>query len=247
MKVSIQFVNYKTREYLIDCLKSLKPQLANTSFEWEIHILDNASGDNLDDLVSERVFVWYHNKNEGFGAGHNILSQKSDSDFILILNTDLLFTQEGSIARLIEIICKTGADIVGPMLRTVKGESQYWDHGELSAHKTLAFFQDITGKCFWKPRDQAGTVAWVSGAVLLIKRKLFEDLKGFDESFFLYHEEVDLCFRARRAKAKVWYDPSVEVMHFGGVVASTRKYFPKSSRVYLFKRIFKSSVHSRLK
>jgi GT2 family glycosyltransferase len=77
-----------------------------------------------------------------------------------------------------------------------------------------------------------GEVAWVSGAALLMQRSTFNEIDGFDENFFLYKEEEDLCLRIRKKGHSVLYDPNVKILHFGSVVAFKDKYFAASLAYY---------------
>lgn len=91
------------------------------------------------------------------------------------------------------------------------------------------------GGTFWRDRNKAGYVAWVSGACFIIKRNIFENVGKFDENFFLYKEEEDLFLRLREEGRKVFYFPGVKLMHYGSVVASKDK-FLKASKEYFLKK-----------
>lgn len=206
-KVSIQIVNYKTKKYLDECLESISNDLASADFLYEILILDNYSGDDLSDLEKKysTVRFYYSGKNGGFGFGHNFLARKGEGEYILILNPDIKIIQPETIARLLELAEKTGASVVGPRLINEKGQ-QAWDHGELGKNP----IKNKLGLSLWKVRKTRGEVAWISGAVFLIKRAEFERIGGFDEKFFLYREEEDLCLRLRQIGSKIIYDPAIE-------------------------------------
>ena len=200
--------------------------LKDANFRYFIKIVDNDSGDDLSDLAktyaNEPIAFFKTKTNRGFGAGHNFLFEQapSSSRLTLVLNPDTKFVEPGTTRRLITSIDrhrKCGA--VGPALMSPMGP-QYWDHGELKGWK--ARIAGLAGGSNFHYRKEAGRVAWVSGAVLLIKSEQYHKLGGFDESFFLFKEEEDLCLRLRKAGYKVWYDPSITIFHAGGASGASK-------------------------
>ncbi|MDO8638321.1 MAG: glycosyltransferase family 2 protein [Candidatus Daviesbacteria bacterium] len=235
LDLTIQLVNYKTKRYLLTCLESLLKDLKDASFKWEINILDNDSGDDLSDLEKQYskdpIHFYYSDKNLGFGTGHNFLAKKSQADYILILNTDLKFTENNTVNSLLQnCISDNTIKVVGPALITPQNKIQLWDHGE-----SQGFLATISLNSYWKKHSNSCEVAWVSGAVLLIERKIFNEISGFDEKMFLYGEDVDLCFRVRKLGWKILYDPTVRVHHYGGAVGRRNDYVRKSNDYYLDK------------
>ena len=242
----IQIINYNTRDYLTICLNSLISDLSGTGINYKIIVLDNNSDDNLEDLEkhysAESISFHYSKKNLGFGGGHNFISKIEDSRFILILNSDIKFIEENSVKRLfeqLEAFSSKGYKVSGPKLVEEDMSQQRFDHGELQG--ITSWIKNNYGSSYWKPRDKPAEAAWVSGAVLLIERNLFESVKGFDEKFFLYKEEEDLCKRIRDTGAKILYDPSVSVMHYGHVVAKRSEHFSDSMNYYLDKH-FRNNI-----
>lgn len=236
--ISIQIVNYNTKSYLDLCINDAIKDLKDSDISYEIVVLDNNSKDNLSDLEKEYqesyVKFFKSDKNLGFGGGHNLLSKKSESKIILILNPDLRFIQEQTISRLFNILKKNdSAVVVGPKLITQEKKPQIYDHGELRG--LIPKLALKAGGSIWKNVDRISQVAWVSGAVFMINRKAFCRANGFDENFFLYREEEDLCWRLRDMKAEIIYDPSIEVLHYGSVVANKDKLEDDSSRYYFKK------------
>lgn len=232
MKVSIQVVNYKTKKYLEPMLEGVFADLAGSGIEFEINVVDNDSGDDLTDLRNEyedrrNVHFFFLKRNVGFGAGHNFLARKSRAEYLLVLNPDIQFLEKDTIARALDVLeGNEEAKVVGPKLMTQRGKAQEWDHGEFDRES------DEPLKTFWKERDEAAEVAWVSGAFLMIERETFDEIGGFDEKFFLYKEEEDLCLRVIERGGKVIYEPGIKVMHYGSVVATKDEFMEESERYF---------------
>lgn len=244
--LAIQIVNYKTKGYLIPLLTSIFKDIESSKIKVEVNILDNNSGDNLKDVEQKwsnhNLKVYYSDKNGGYGAGHNILASKTNADYLLLLNPDTRFIEKDTVSRLLKTLEKTKATVVGPRLLTKKYRDQPhnnelvqqpWDHSI-----SEEFFSS------YEVHDSIVKATYVSGAVFLINREKFVDIGGFDERFFLYHEEVDLCDRLRSKGAVVIYDPSIQVYHYRHAVASKKSiYYVKSTIYYLLKKsIAKSKI-----
>ncbi len=218
--LTVQVVNFNTVAYLRDCLRSVTAALAATPVSSRIALLDNGSGDDLGDIeteFAETVDVHVLDHNRGFGAGHNALAERNTSPLICLVNPDVVATQPDVLVRLLDVLQDPGVAVAGPQLRTATGEPQRFDHGELRGLRARIALG--AGHAHWRPRSQRTEVAWVSGAFLLVRRTAFDAAGGFDEGFFLYKEEEDLCLRIRQAGGRVLYCPDAEASHVGSVVA----------------------------
>jgi hypothetical protein len=216
----VQVVNYRTKRYLARCLDSVVSALDAARLTSRVLVLENGSGDDLSDLVprySDRVELHVSDVNHGFGGGHNLLASKASSAFLCCVNPDVVVSEADAFGRLLENFRDDAVAAAGPLLRTESGRPQTGDHGELRGFQ--ARIANGAGHAHWQPRAERAEAAWVSGAFLLARRSAFEAVHGFDERFFLYKEEEDLCLRLRRLGQKVVYDPTVAVTHTGGVVA----------------------------
>jgi hypothetical protein len=226
----IQIVNYKTKGYLLECLKSVLADIDGSEYSYSIGILDNASGDDLSDIPHQfpdsRVEIVMNDKNRGFGAGHNLLAQKGEAQYLLLLNPDIKIIEARTIGRMMEGIKKFSAQVMGPRLVTSSEKTQWWDHGELKGF--YVYIASLRGRSYWRERSKPLPVAWVSGAVFLIEKSWFDRLGGFDEDFFLYKDEEDLCLRLRQKGGVIMYDPTISIFHSGSVVAKKSKYMERS-------------------
>ena len=249
--IRIQIVNYKTKKYLVACVSSVLNDLRASPIAFKIAVLDNASGDDLSDLENTfpgaPITVTESPKNIGFGAGHNLLAKEAGANarYLLILNPDVEIREENTLARLIGAANNLSADAVGPRLMTTAGKTQHWDHGELRGF--LAQLSLNAGGSYWRERHRLIEAAWVSGAFFLMRKNLFDEIGGFDEKFFLYKEEEDLCLRIRTRGGHIWYDPAVTALHYGSVVAKKSEHMRKSANYFLEKHFRKRFFYHPLR
>ena len=218
--VAVQLVNYNTRAYLERCLPTVVADLQGAALEFELNLLDNASGEDLSDFEARfsgcRTFV--SERNLGFGGGHNLLAGQTAASHLLIVNPDVEFVIPRTVQRLLELVAAPGLVVAaGPKVIMSDGTAQPYDHGRL--HGVRAEIALRGGHSYWRETHNLLDVAWVSGAALIVRRAAFEAIAGFDEGLFLYKEDEDLCLRLRQAGGRVVYEPAIVVRHRGEAVA----------------------------
>jgi N-acetylglucosaminyl-diphospho-decaprenol L-rhamnosyltransferase len=236
--LAVQIVNYRTRSYLERCLPSVIADLEASGLSFEVNLLDNASGESLEDLAvaDGRVTATTSDRNNGFGAGHNLLAAATQAEHLWLLNPDVELTEPDTAGRLLRTLSAPDAiQAVGPRLTGVDGEPQPYDHGRLRGARAQIAIRG--GHSYWRASAVARRVAWTSGAALMLRRDTFQSLGGFDERLFLYKEEEDLCLRLRAAGGEVLYDPEVTVRHVGTVVADRPRWVAESERYYITKHL----------
>ncbi len=236
--IAVQIVNYKTRAYLDRCLRSVTEDLLDSELTYCVNVLESASGDHLEEIVAgyPHARVFESDVNRGFGAGHNFLASQTEARYLLILNPDVEFIEADTSARLLHtLLGNQGASAVGPKLVDAGGKPQRWDHGRLRGVRAQIALRG--GHSHWQTSDRRLEVAWVSGAAMLISRDAFCAVGGFDERFFLYKEDEDLCLRLRRGGEQVLYEPAVTVRHLGSVVARRPEELALSERYFIEKNL----------
>ncbi len=224
--VSIILVNYNGSQVVIDCLDSLQNTLQTIAHE--VIVVDNASTDGSPDLI-EKLFPTVHlvrqSQNRGFGAGNNLGASLAKGEFLLLLNTDTLLTSD-ILPYLVDVMKQDPTiGIIGPQLLNPDGGLQLSTAPEVSIWgECQALKQNFDYRSshhhICQQFAEMQEVDIVIGAALFIRKCLFEALTGFDEAFFMYFEESDLCRRVQSKGLKVIYDPSVSVIHLGGYSAN---------------------------
>jgi hypothetical protein len=222
--VSIILVNYNGVDVIVECLRSLQ-QFLHT-IPYEIILVDNASQDGSPDLIESnfpQVQLLREQKNWGFGAGNNLAAKVAKGEFLFLLNTDTQLTSDilPSLIRLMKEYPDVG--IIGPKLLNPDESLQLstaWKISIAGEYKTLQQLKAYENPQYRTAVEQkfeaAQAVDIVVGAAFLIRKSLFDQLGGFDETFFMYFEESDLCQRARELGWKVLYTPEVSVIHIRG-------------------------------
>ncbi len=221
-RMSIAIVNYNTRDELRACLETVCLDAPA-----EIIVVDNASRDTSVEMVQSQFSnarLIANRANVGYGAAANQALRACASEYVLLLNSDTRLARGACAALTAYMDTHPRAAIVGPRLLNADGSLQASCYPDPTPREI--FLQESTlGRATRSLRtwehDRARVVPWVLGAALAMRRAAFEAIGGFDESFFLYWEEADLCYRLRRAGWEIHFAPVTAVFHRGG--ASTRQ------------------------
>ncbi len=239
LDVLIVIVNYKTAGLIVDCLRSLEPEIASfRGGRARVVVTDNASPDDSvprleaavrDNRWSDWAEIQPLERNGGFAYGNNAairprLDSDHPPDYIWLLNPDTI-VRPGALSALIEFLQKTPeAGIVGSRLEGADGIAQQSVFrfpsvmGELEDGLKFGPASRLLSRWIVSlPVPEAPCACdWVCGASMLIRREVFESIGLLDEGYFMYYEEVDFCRRAQLAGWACWYDPEPRVVHLVG-------------------------------
>lgn len=227
--VSILIVSYNTRDLTVNCIQSVLDQALEKQFE--IIVVDNDSSDGSADEIANRfpdLKLIRSQDNLGFGRANNLASVNASGEYILLLNPDTIVLAH-AVDKLIEFARSTrearlwGGRTVFPdgslnptsCWRFMSPWSLFLQALGLSKLFPDSDFLNREAYAGWH-RDNVREVDMVTGCFLLIESRLWRDLGGFDESFFMYGEEMDLCFRARRMGARPHFTPDASIVHYDG-------------------------------
>ena len=230
-RVSVIIPSFNTRDLLARCLESLVGAPQPT----EVIVYDNASSDGSAETVAERfptvVLVW-GSENIGFARANNAAARVATGDVLLLANSDTEVAP-GAIAALLGALdARPDVGIVGARLVNPNGGYQ---QSARTLPCALNLFLEATGlsrlvnrpKLYGFRGDRTRAVPYVSGAAMAVRRSVWDGLGGFDESFFFYGEDADLCARAGRRGWKTLFCHYAEVIHHGG--ASTAPIRPDAA------------------
>lgn len=226
VELSIVIVSYRCADLLRDCLTSLEVNRADVALE--VEVLDNASGD--DTVAVARDFPWVRvtafEENLGFGRANNIGMSRARGAAVLVLNPDTVVPPGALRACVDELWRSPGVGVLTPRLVDLQGRlDRRCKRGFPTVWASLCYFsgldrvlRDRRSQRYtmgWIPPDTAADVESVSGAFMLMRRDALEQVGGFDEQFFMYAEDIDLCLRFVEHGWRVRYWPAVDVIHVG--------------------------------
>jgi GT2 family glycosyltransferase len=243
VKVVVSIVTWRAAGLTIACLESLAAEL-RASPDVRVVVVDNNSGDGTAEAIAaavelhdwkDRVELIRSPVNGGFAAGNNVvlrhaLQRYPEFEFLLLLNPDTQ-ARPGLLGSLVEFMRATPrAGVAGGRCEDPDGTPQECCFrfpgivSEFSAQLRLGFFDELVASRLVRMGAFENPVAadWVSGAAMLIRRKVFDSIGYMDEGYFLYFEETDFTLRAKRAGWETWHVPQARVIHFVGQLTGVR-------------------------
>ena len=233
--VSVVIVSFNTRDMLRDCLRHL--QTSSEEVACETWMVDNNSRDGSPDMVQDEfphIRLIRSETNLGFAAANNCAIKHATGRYIVLLNSDAFLSQGILRAAVDRMDQQPNVGLAGGLLTGTDGS---WQPSARQFPSLLNDFLMLTGLAArfsssrffgradrtWAPVEEPAEVDWVPGAFSIIRREALDSVGLFDERFFLYYEEVDLCKRIKQACYRVSYWPDLRVIHIGGESARTHK------------------------
>ncbi len=228
VEISVIIVSYNCVSALRRCLTSLD----SSDLPWtEVIVVDNASMDDTVQVVATefpQTHLIVNKINLGFGVAVNQAARLATGNHLFFLNPDTIVPRDVPI-QLSSFRARIGdVDIVGCTLVDCNGRPQpsCWRNPSLltvSAEMFLPY--KLSLYLITEQRKITGRVQLVSGAAMVIRRRLFEELNGFDEQFFMFYEDFDICYRARNAGASIYFLSDVNIVHQIGGSSGDRESF----------------------
>lgn len=236
--VAAVIVNWNAGQTLLTCVQSLRADGIT-----DVVVVDNASSDGSPQALAKadpevRIVPTGANLGLGTAANRGVAATKArdDTPYVLVLNPDAI-VEPGAVKALTAALDRDPElAIVGPRIENPDGSPypsarRFPDLGVAAGHAFLGFVApDNRWSRAYKrydvdqDRTRAADVDWVSGSCFLARRRAFEAVRGFDESFFMYCEDVDLCWRMGRAGWRVGFEPAARVVHIGAVSTNQTPY-----------------------
>jgi len=220
----VSIVSYNSLSFLRECLNSILSSPPGVGHE--IIVVDNASSDGTDEFVKKNypeIILIPNKRNIGFAAANNRAIEESRSKYVLLINSDCMVYKK-SLGSLVEFMEKNPeVGIAGPKIVNSDGTIQFSCRRfpsvfNAAAHTILTnIFPDNPFSKKYKladiGRDNPFKVDWVSGSCMIIRRKALEDTGILDENYFMYVEDLDICYRMWQKNWEVQYYPEAEIMH----------------------------------
>lgn len=235
LDASVVVVSFNTRDLVRECLRTLFDETAG--LRCEVIVIDNDSSDGSADMIEAEfpnVRLIRSATNLGFAAANNRGFAIAQGRYVVLLNSDA-FLKPGALRR--SVTHMEANPRVGLGGARLIGRDESWQPSARMFPSLLNDLLTISGLAAkfpksrfmgrvdrtWADPMEAAPVDWVPGAFTIIRRKILDEVGYFDERFFLYYEEVDLCRRVRAAGYEVWYWPDVVTVHLGGESSKTVK------------------------
>lgn len=258
-------LNYRTPDLTVQAARSALRDMQ--ALGGEVVIVDNASGDGSYEMLIRAVAEWDAGDrlrvvqspvNGGFGAGNNIgmrlgLSDGTQPEFFYLLNSDA-WPDPGAVQALVDVMqAHPRAGLAGSHIRGTDDVD----------HCTVFRFPSITGELEGAARTglitrmfpnsvvpmqiptQTTKVDWTAGASLMIRAEMLNEIGLFDERFFLYYEETELCHRAKRAGWDTYYVPASRTVHLGSASTGLKEWARTPSYWFDSRRYYFTKVHGR--
>ena len=222
MTLSIVILSYNTKDLILDCVGSIRKQYQEELNEEkaEIIVVDNASKKEIVDEIEKElkglvgVDLIKSEENLGFGRGCNLGVQQSKGEFVLFLNSDTRTNDRGFLEMADFLKNNQMVGILGGRLLNFDGTSQ------LSVGKFYNLFNFFImlfgGERFGLLKSSPNKtcrVDWVAGACMMVNKIIFEKIGKFDKNIFMYMEDMDICYRAKKRGYLTYFYPNVSLLH----------------------------------
>ncbi len=232
-RVQVVIVSFEARDCLVACLDSLA---RHVRLPYEVTVVDNASSDRSVEAVRRihpGACLLANTRNVGFAAACNQGWRDGKAPLVLFLNPDAEVTLGAVETLVLKLELRPELAIAAPLTRNADGSVQVSTGPDLSPWSELAQRRLVRRLARRDPAAAAEAErrhsrehepAWVSGAALIARREVLQAVGGFDEGFFLYEEDADLCRRVRAAGGRILFTPAAEVRHqLGRSMARARR------------------------
>lgn len=253
--LSVIIVNYNVKNQVRACIRSI---LDNTScIDYEIIVIDNCSIEvGIDEVVREFPEIRFiqNSDNEGFAKANNKAAKLATGRNLLFLNPDTILFNNALHVLVDFLDSRDDVGIVGPRLykNLAKGYHPLYI-SFTSPFKIFIWHLPLYHLCsriyysYVYDNKRIRGVDWVCGAAVLVKESVWTKLNGFDEAFFMYFEDEDLCLRAKQLGYAVYYNPGAEIIHLGGesakpIYGKICQYYWESKKLFLRRYCSRSAI-----
>lgn len=222
--LSIIIVSYNTKNVIVDCLESI---LTTNNITKKIFVIDNASTDGSSDFIKDNfpsVHLVANTENVGFAAANNQVLPQCKEKYVFFLNPDTEVMSDTFSKAISFMDANPSVGLAGTKIINPDGTLQWSVSYKYPGQRYTA--NELSGL--------PGKIACVLGAGMIVRSELIKEIGGFDEDFFLYGEDQDLCLRIRKLGYEIGYIDSATVVHLGG----------QSEKDSLSSEVWKKKIHA---
>lgn len=229
MDISVIIVNYNVRYFLEQCVLSIKA--ASKNFQVEIIVVDNNSTDESCEMLQKtypEIILIKNTENSGFSKANNQAVECAKGEYVLLLNPDTVIAED--VLEKLFKLNKSKSNIGISGVKLIDGQGAFSPESKRGIPTPQATFTKLfgissksTGKYYathLKPND-SGVVEILSGSFMFLKKEIYLEIGGFDETFFMYGEDIDLCYRVLLKGYQNYYLGEAKAIHYKG--ESTKK------------------------
>lgn len=244
--ISIIIINYKQKDFVEQCAASIYKHF--TSYPFDVIIVNNSPEENLNYLKDTYPNISViENENKGFSQANNLGAKNSKGEYLFFLNADTTIEND-FLKKFIDEFSNKEFGAAGLKLLNNDNSLQlsFWNENtflnEIQNKKAEEKFKEKDTVFIKRYEvDEIKQTDWVTGAAMIVKKNIFDKIGGFDEKFFLYYEDADLCKRLSDAGYKIYYFPFSKIIHFKGEnvnkdFSGNTYFFSKQSEFLYYKK-----------
>lgn len=218
-KLSVVILNYNTRDLLRQCLASL-------NYDCQIIVVDNNSTDKSIGMVKRefpRVEVLAREVNDGYTRGNNAARRLAMGEFVLFLNSDTKAFKD-TIETMVDFMVRDSTIGVATCRTELpNGQLYYASHrGFPTPLNSLLYFLGLPSSYYPKYQNVVHEIDACSGTFLLIRKTILDKINWFDEDYFSYGEDIEMCYRVKELGYKVMFNPEVKLIHYWGATSGLK-------------------------
>ena len=252
-KLEIIIVTYNSQFWLKKTLSTLKSQVLDGSkTKIIVTVVDNASQDETAELM-KREFTWatYHQLdfNRGYAVANNFALKRSQSKYVMLLNSDIEFTAHSNLDKLLTYLDKhSNVAVITPRIEFTDGQIDPACHrGEPTPWASFCYFaklEELFPKVkffggyhqWYLPMNEVHQIGACSGAAMIVRKFAIDQVGWLDEQFFMYAEDLDWCRRFRMANYQIIFYPLVKIIHhkYKSGIKSSSQSIARQTKIYFY-------------
>ena len=246
--ISIIVLNYNAGKLLLDCIQSIQ-EIDYSNFE--IILVDNVSEDSSQNECKKKfptIKLIQNEKNFGYCEGNNIGMKNAKGEYFLILNPDTI-VEKNLLKELLSAIKQYGEGLYQPKILSLDNKNILQSTGNMIHLFGFGFAKD-KGKIDLEKDEKIKSIGYASGTCLFSTRNIFEKLNYFDSFLFLYHDDLDICWRGKMKGINSYYVPNSKIYHAESYSLKWSKnkfYWLERNRLYCLKTHYSESTINKIK